>query len=94
MNTPASFKIQITKLIYGGDGLGRLPDGRAAFVPLVIPGEQVHVQLVEEKRRYARGQLLEVLESSPDRVSTWRGGASLGGVLYGLPNTVAGPRFP
>jgi len=25
--------VKIEKLVYGGDGLGRLPDGRAVFVP-------------------------------------------------------------
>lgn len=69
MNTPVSFEVSITKLIYGGDGLGRLPDGRAVFVPFVIPGERVRVQLVEEKRRYARARLLEVVEPSPRRIT-------------------------
>lgn len=68
MNTQASFEVDITTLVYGGEGLGRLPDGRAVFVPYVIPGERVYVQLVEEKRRYARGRLVEVLNSSPDRI--------------------------
>jgi 23S rRNA (uracil1939-C5)-methyltransferase len=48
--------------------MGRLPDGRAVFVPFTLPGERVRVRLVEEKRGFARAELLEVLEPSPDRI--------------------------
>lgn len=59
----------ITALIYGGEGLGRLPDGRAVFVPHTLPGERVRIRLVEEKRRHARAELLEVLEPAPQRIT-------------------------
>jgi len=61
--------IQLTTLVYGGEALGRLPDGRAVFVPLALPGERVRIQLVEEKRSHARAELLEVLEPSPERIT-------------------------
>lgn len=61
--------IQLTTLVYGGEALGRLPDGRAVFVPLALPGERVRIQLVEEKRRHARAEMLEVLEPSPERIT-------------------------
>jgi 23S rRNA (uracil1939-C5)-methyltransferase len=53
---------------YGGDTIGRLPDGRAVFVPFSIPGEVVRIRIVTDKKKYARGELLEVLEPSPFRV--------------------------
>ncbi len=56
-------------LAYGGAAIGRLPDGRAVFTPFCLAGETVRVQVVEEKRGYARAELLEVLESSPQRVA-------------------------
>lgn len=62
------FDVTISTMIYGGEGLGRLGDGRAVFVPYVLPGERVQVRLVEDKPRYARGELLEVLQPSPVRV--------------------------
>ena len=34
------FDIQIQNLVYGGNGMGRLPDGRAVFVPFVLAGEK------------------------------------------------------
>lgn len=59
----------MTTLTYGGDALGRLPDGRAVFVPLALPGERVRVEAVEEKRGHVRARLLEVLEASPRRIA-------------------------
>jgi 23S rRNA (uracil1939-C5)-methyltransferase len=57
-----------TSLVYGGEAMGRLPDGRAVFVPYALPGETISVQLVEQKRGYARGELLEVLTPSQARI--------------------------
>lgn len=53
---------------YGGESFGRSMEGRATFVPFALPGENVRIQLIEEKRGFARGELLEVLESSPERI--------------------------
>ena len=63
-----TYQVRIEKLVYGGDGLGRLPDGRAVFVPFVLPDELVMIELVEEKARFARGSLVKVIEPSPDRI--------------------------
>jgi 23S rRNA (uracil1939-C5)-methyltransferase len=57
------------KMVSGGDCMGRLPDGRALFVPFVLPGETVRVALVDEKKRYARGWPVEVLAPSPERIA-------------------------
>jgi 23S rRNA (uracil1939-C5)-methyltransferase len=63
-----TFDLDLTALVYGGEALGRLPDGRAVFVPFALPGERVRVRLVEEKRGFARAELLEVLVPSPQRI--------------------------
>jgi 23S rRNA (uracil1939-C5)-methyltransferase len=65
---PATIDIQLEKLTYGGDVMGRLEDGRAVFVPFGLPGERVRVRLTEEKRNFARGEILEVLDASPQRI--------------------------
>lgn len=62
-------EINLITLTYGGDALGRLPDGRAVFVPFGLPGERVRVKIVEEKRGHARAELVEVLEASAERIS-------------------------
>jgi len=58
----------LEKFTYGGDTMGRLDDGRAVFVPFGLPGERVRVRLTEEKKNFARGEVVDVLESSPDRI--------------------------
>jgi len=60
-------RTRIDKLVYGGDGIGRLPDGRAVFVPFTLPGEVVELQIVQEGKKFARGRLINLLEASPER---------------------------
>jgi len=61
--------VEIDSLAAGGDGVGRLADGRVVFVPWTAPGDQVLVRLTEERKRFARGEVSEVLRPSPDRRS-------------------------
>src|SRR5512139_3884180 len=61
-------EITLTTLTYGGDAMGRLEDGRAVFVPFGLPGERVRVRLTEEKRGFARAELVEILQPSPVRI--------------------------
>ena len=70
--------LTIEKLIYGGDGLARLPAdpttdeargrGKAVFVPLVLAGEKIEASLTEQKPGFARAQTNAILEPSPHRV--------------------------
>ena len=61
------YTVTLSTPLYGGDTLGRLPDGRVVFVPFAIPGETVRVRLIEQKRNHSRAELLEVLDPSPAR---------------------------
>ncbi|MBW3605534.1 MAG: class I SAM-dependent RNA methyltransferase [Actinobacteria bacterium] len=54
---------------HGGAAVGRLPDRRACFVAYAIPGERVRVRITDDRRRWARATLVDVLEASPDRVT-------------------------
>ena len=63
----SDFEITVEKLVYGGDGLGRL-EGRAVLAPFVLPGERARVQSVSEKPGMVRAGLLEVLDAAPERV--------------------------
>jgi 23S rRNA (uracil1939-C5)-methyltransferase len=65
---PETFDIQLDKFTYGGDVMGRLPDGRAVFIPFGLPGEKVRVRLTQEKKNFARGEIVEILEPSPYRI--------------------------
>jgi 23S rRNA (uracil1939-C5)-methyltransferase len=62
-------EVTLTTLTYGGEAMGRLPDdGRAVFVRFGLPGERVRVRLTEEKKGFARGEIVEILEASPQRI--------------------------
>jgi 23S rRNA (uracil1939-C5)-methyltransferase len=62
------YEVELTSFAYGGESIARLPDGRAVFVPFTIPREKARIELVEEKRGFARARLLEVLEPSAQRL--------------------------
>ncbi len=65
--------LTIEKLIYGGDGLARLPAdengrGKAVFVPFVLEGENVAATLTEEKPGFARARADRILAASTARI--------------------------
>ncbi len=62
--------VKIEKNVYGGDGLGRLGDGRVVFVPGAYTGETVRVDIFEQKKNFVRAKLVEIVEPSPDRLKT------------------------
>jgi 23S rRNA (uracil1939-C5)-methyltransferase len=61
--------LEITGLSRAGAGLGRDASGRVIFVPFTAPGDLVRVKIVSEEKRYADGELLEILRPSPDRAT-------------------------
>ncbi len=73
LTTGWPLQLTIEKLIYGGDGLARLPAdehgrGKTVFVPFVLPGEQVEASVVEGRPGFARAQLERVITPSTERV--------------------------
>ncbi len=60
--------LRIEKLVQGGDGLGRLPDGRVCFVQGGLPGELCRVELLQDRKDFTRGRMVQVVEKNPDRV--------------------------
>ena len=59
--------VHIEKPIYGGSFLAR-DQGKAVFVPLALPGEQVRVRLVEQKKAYAAAELEQLVTFAPERI--------------------------
>jgi tRNA/tmRNA/rRNA uracil-C5-methylase (TrmA/RlmC/RlmD family) len=59
--------LAIHDLAFGGDGVGRVGDF-VVFVPFVIPGEGVEVELTSVKKNFARAKLVRVATPSPDRI--------------------------
>ena len=52
-----------------GGALGHLEDGRVVFVRHAIPGELVSLSITDETAKVCRGDAIEILEASPDRVT-------------------------
>ena len=51
-----------------GAGVARGDDGRVVFVEGALPGESVTAEIVKADKRWARARVIQVLDSSPDRV--------------------------
>lgn len=62
-------QIRITGIGSRLQGVGRLADGRAVFVPGAIPGEIAEISITQEKGRFCEASLCAVSEPSPDRVT-------------------------
>ena len=60
-------EIPIQSLAHGGDAVGRLADGRTAFVSGGCPGDVAAIEITEDHGRFVRARLTEIVEASPDR---------------------------
>ena len=60
-------EIDIVDIAFGGDGIGRA-DGIVIFVPFVLTGERVEVEIVSVHKRFANADLVRVITPSPHRV--------------------------
>ncbi len=70
--------LNIEKLIYGGDGLARIPAdlagdpshsrGKAVFLPFVLAGERVEATLTEQKPSFTRARVDAIVEPSSQRI--------------------------
>ena len=60
--------LKIEDVAFGGKGVGR-QQGKAVFVPFTIEGEMVSAEIVREKKQFAEAELVEVKQSSPNRVA-------------------------
>jgi len=64
-----SHEVRIEKLVYGGEGLGRLASGQAVFVSGVLPGELVRAGIVLKRKGIFHAVAEEIIDPSPDRVA-------------------------
>jgi 23S rRNA (uracil1939-C5)-methyltransferase len=60
--------LKIEDVAFGGKGVARA-QGKAVFVPYTIEGEMVSAEIVREKKQFAEAELVEVKQSSPNRVA-------------------------
>jgi 23S rRNA (uracil1939-C5)-methyltransferase len=65
----ASTPVRIDRLAGGGDGVGKLEDGRTVFVPRTAEGDLVEVADLRMYQRFARARVGRLLEAGPGRVA-------------------------
>jgi 23S rRNA (uracil1939-C5)-methyltransferase len=61
-------ELTIHDVAFGGKGVAR-DAGKAVFVPFTIDGERISARITREKKQFAEAELIEVLESSAERVA-------------------------
>ena len=66
VGAPPVLELETASMAAGGEAVAR-DDGRVVFVRGALPGERVRARLVEERRSFARADLVEVVRASPDR---------------------------
>lgn len=60
--------VRLDRIVGGGQTIGTLDDGRKLFAWGGLPGELVNVQITRKKSHFAEGYVVEVLESSDERI--------------------------
>jgi tRNA/tmRNA/rRNA uracil-C5-methylase (TrmA/RlmC/RlmD family) len=74
--------LDVERVAHGGVCVAHAEDGRVVFVRHAIPGEQVVVQVTEERRSYLRADAVEVVRAAASRVQPpcpWAGPGKCGG---------------
>jgi len=74
MDWPATLELTLDGIAQGGEGVGRWQE-RVVFARGGLPGERVQVRLRERRDAYARGDVIELLEASPERIEPQLAGA-------------------
>ncbi len=59
--------VTIERIVPGGAGLAHA-EGRTIFVPLTAPGDRVRIQVERQQGSVLHASVMEVMESSPERV--------------------------
>lgn len=66
---PIQEPVRIEKLVHGGLGLGRLSAGKVVLVEGALPGEEVHIRVMQEQGSHVTAAVEAVLDASPERIS-------------------------
>jgi len=68
LSVGVQLSVVIADIAFGGEGVARADDF-VVFVPFVLPGESVEVEIREVRKTFARAKLLRVLKPAPERVT-------------------------
>lgn len=74
--------LKIESVAFGGSGVGRA-EGLVVFIPFAAPGDIAEIEIVQRRKKFARGRLLNILSPSPQRTTPLCGYYGLcGGCAY------------
>jgi len=60
-------KLEFTGIAFGGEAIAR-HEGKAIFVPFAMPGDVAEVEIVEDRGRFARGRIAQLITPAAERV--------------------------
>ncbi len=59
--------IKIESIAFGGEGVGRI-DNFVVFVSFAAPGDELEIEITQQKKKFVRGKILKIIKPSPMRV--------------------------
>ena len=68
-HTDMTHTVTIERMAYSADAIAHLDDGKTVFVAGGAPGDTLEIEIVEDKKTFARGTIAKIVEASPDRVA-------------------------
>ncbi|MGB3733487.1 MAG: TRAM domain-containing protein [Ilumatobacter sp.] len=68
MSSTEPLTVRAERMVAGGDAMARLDDGRVAFVTGALPGEEVELEVRNDRKDFVKATATEILEPSDDRV--------------------------
>jgi len=64
----ATHDVDVVRIAGGGEGVAHLDDGRVVFVAGAVPGDRARIELTVDKRRFAKGRVVDVIDGGPARI--------------------------
>lgn len=68
--TTSTIELSVERMAYGPDAVAHAQDGKVVLVSGAVPGDRVLAELVSAGSSFDRARVVEVLEASPDRVTS------------------------
>jgi len=62
-------QVRIVDMDHKGNGIGKI-DNKVIFIPKGITGDLVDIEIVKSHKKYDEGRVLEIIESSGDRIES------------------------
>ncbi len=69
MNSNDPIEVTVDRPGGGAAAVGRRPDGKTVFVDGALPGERVSVTITQDRKRWSRGDVVEILNPSAERIT-------------------------